>query len=65
MKKIDIEWNGWHWIAILPGSVLADQDVDRLKSRIRNHGCYPGEMRYQIHTELRLRVYHSLGTEMW
>lgn len=46
MKKIDIEWNGWHWIAILPGSVLADQDDERLKSRIRDHGYYPGELRY-------------------
>lgn len=43
---IDLLWNGWYWIAILPGSRLMDQDVERLKSRIRNHGYYPGELRY-------------------
>lgn len=43
---IDLQWNGSHWVAILPGSRLMDQDAERLKSRIRNHGYYPGEMRY-------------------
>lgn len=43
---VDLIWNGWHWIAILPESVLADQNDERLKSRIRDHGYYPGELRY-------------------
>lgn len=42
---VDLIWNGLHWVAVLPGSRLMDQDVERLKSRIRNHGCYPGELR--------------------
>lgn len=43
---IDLIWTGLHWVAVLPESRLTDQDVERLKSRIRNHGYYPGEMRY-------------------
>lgn len=43
---VDLQWNGLHWVAVLPESRLTDQDAERLKSRIRNHGYYPGEMRY-------------------
>jgi hypothetical protein len=43
---IDLIWNGSHWVAILPESKLMDKDAERLKSRIRNHGYYPGKLRY-------------------
>ena len=43
---IDLIWNGLHWVAVLPESRLTDMDVERLKSRIRNHGHYPGQLRY-------------------
>ena len=43
---IDLIWTGLHWVAVLPESRLADQNVERLKSRIRNRGYYPGQLRY-------------------
>lgn len=42
---VDIEWVRVHWVARIHGTTLTDVDLERLKSRIRNHGCYPGELR--------------------
>lgn len=43
---IDILWNGVHWVALLPGSRLANQDLEMLKASIVSHGYHPGEVRY-------------------
>lgn len=42
---IDIYWNGQHYVARLPESILTDRDLESIRSRIRNHEHYPGQLR--------------------